>query len=141
MVKADLSVTVAELGRGLFQELKLLEPCGMGNPVPKLLVENCWFDNVWHQKLKDRTGGKVGYIKASFQLCDDSGANVSGNDSEEDVARCPGLWWGHYKDDLPPGRWDVIAELDFNSHPRSRRYEVGSLIDVSKRQVPWTLDQ
>ena len=129
MVKADLTVTVAELGRGLFQELKLLEPCGMGNPVPKLLVENCWFDNVWHQKLKDRTGGKVGYIKASFQLCDDSGANVSGNDSEEDVARCPGLWWGHYKDDLPPGRWDVIAELDFNSHPKSRRYEV-RLIDI-----------
>ena len=41
----------------------------------------------------------------------------------------PGLWWGHYKDDLPPGRWDVIAELDFNSHPKIRRYEV-RLIDI-----------
>ncbi|MEO1387163.1 MAG: single-stranded-DNA-specific exonuclease RecJ [Cyanobacteria bacterium J06634_6] len=121
-VKADLKVTVSDLGRALFQELKLLEPCGMGNPVPKLLIENCWFDNVWHQKLKDRMGGKVGYIKSSFQLCDESG-------TAENPARCPGLWWGHYKDDLPPGRWDVVAELDFNSHPKSRRYEV-RLIDI-----------
>ncbi len=111
-VKADLTVTVAELGRDLFAQLNLLEPCGMGNPVPKLLIKNCWFENVWHQKLKDRLGGKVGYIKASFQLCDDS------------KAKFPGLWWGHYKDDLPPGRWDVIAELDYNSHPKSRQYEI-----------------
>ncbi|MEM9152826.1 MAG: single-stranded-DNA-specific exonuclease RecJ, partial [Cyanobacteria bacterium P01_F01_bin.3] len=122
LVKADLTVTVAELGRDLFQELKLLEPCGMGNPVPKLLIKNCWFDNVWHQKLKDRMGGKVGYIKESFQLCDDS-------DTDGEDARCPGIWWGHYKDDLPPGRWDVIAELDFNSHPKSRRYEI-RLVDI-----------
>ncbi|MEL7142849.1 MAG: single-stranded-DNA-specific exonuclease RecJ [Cyanobacteria bacterium J06573_11] len=121
-VTADLTVTVADLGPGLFKELKLLEPCGMGNPVPKLLIENCWFENVWHQKLKDRTGGKVGYIKASFNLCDESSA-------AEQEARFPGLWWGHYKDDLPPGRWDVIAELDYNSHPKSRRYEL-RLVDI-----------
>ena len=110
-VQADLTVTVADLGRDLFQQLSLLEPCGMGNPVPKLLIQNCWFENVWHQNLKDRMGGKVSYIKASFQLCDESGAKF------------PGLWWGHYKDNLPPGRWDVIAELDYNSHPKSCRYE------------------
>ncbi|MEM8504267.1 MAG: single-stranded-DNA-specific exonuclease RecJ [Cyanobacteria bacterium P01_D01_bin.1] len=121
-IRVDLTVTVADLGQGLFQELKLLEPCGMGNPVPKLLIQNCWFENVWHQKLKDRMGGKVGYIKASFQLCDESG-------SDESSSKFPGLWWGHYKEDLPPGRWDVVAELDFNSHPKSRRYEV-RLIDI-----------
>ena len=119
---ADLTVTVADLGRELFQQLKLLEPCGMGNPVPKLLIKNCWFENVWHQKLKDRMGSKVGYIKASFNLCDES---IDGNPH----ARFPGLWWGHYKEDLPPGRWDVIAELDYNSHPKSRRYEV-RLVDI-----------
>ncbi|MEL6939246.1 MAG: single-stranded-DNA-specific exonuclease RecJ [Cyanobacteria bacterium J06598_1] len=123
-MKVDLTVTVADLGKELFQELKLLEPCGMGNPVPKLLIENCWFDNVWHQKLKDRMGGKVGYIKASFQLRDDSVYESTG-----EPAKCPGLWWGHYKDDLPPGRWDVVAELDYNSHPKSRRYEI-RLIDI-----------
>ena len=35
VIQADLCVTVAELGKELFRELKLLEPCGMGNPVPK----------------------------------------------------------------------------------------------------------
>ncbi len=121
-VVADLTVTVADLGRELFQQLMLLEPCGMGNPVPKLLIQNCWFENVWHQKLQDRTGSKVGYIKASFNLCDES---IQGN---RDL-RFPGLWWGHYKEDLPPGRWDVIAELDYNSHPKSRQYEI-RLIDI-----------
>lgn len=121
-VTADLKVTVADLGKDLFQELQLLEPCGMGNPVPKLLIENCWFENVWHQKLKDRMGGKVGYIKASFWLCDES---IEGNPK----LRFPGLWWGHYKEDLPPGRWDVIAELDYNSHPKSMRYEI-RLVDI-----------
>ncbi|MEM9090195.1 MAG: single-stranded-DNA-specific exonuclease RecJ [Cyanobacteria bacterium P01_F01_bin.53] len=120
-LKVDLVVTVAELGRDLFQELKLLEPCGMGNPVPKLLIKNAWFEDVWHQKLKDRTGGKVGYIKANFKLCDHSRPR-----REEGF---PGLWWGHYKDDLPPGRWDVVAELDYNSHPKSRQYEI-RLIDI-----------
>ncbi|MBE9062360.1 single-stranded-DNA-specific exonuclease RecJ [cf. Phormidesmis sp. LEGE 11477] len=131
-VQVDLCVTVAELGQSLFQELKLLEPCGMGNPVPKLLIQNCWFENVWHQKLKDRMGGKVGYIKASFQLCDESGDDESGsNESSPDLSdsKFPGLWWGHYKEDLPPGRWDVVVELDYNSHPKSRRYEV-RLIDI-----------
>lgn len=130
-VTADLTVTVAALsqdsGRDLFQELKLLEPCGMGNPVPKLLIQNCWFENVWHQKLKDRMGGKVGYIKASFFLCDES---IEGNPK----LRFPGLWWGHYKEDLPPGRWDVIAELDYNSHPKSKRYEI-RLIDIRPSSV------
>jgi single-stranded-DNA-specific exonuclease len=115
------------LGRELFQQLKLLEPCGMGNPVPKLLIENGWFENVWHQKLQDRTGSKVGYIKASFNLCDES---IRGNAH----LRFPGLWWGHYKEDLPPGRWDVIAELDYNSHPKSRRYEI-RLVDIRPSAV------
>ncbi|MGC1309058.1 MAG: single-stranded-DNA-specific exonuclease RecJ [Phormidesmis sp.] len=136
MMAIDLAVTVADLGQDLFRQLKLLEPCGMGNPVPKLLIKNCWFEDVWHQKLKDRTGSKVGYIKATFQLCDHSGA------------RFPGLWWGHYKDDLPPGMWDAIAELDYNSY--SSRYEV-RLVDIRsvaglrapepKADVDWLLDR
>ncbi len=131
-IQVDLTVTVADLSPDLFQELKLLEPCGMGNPVPKLLIQNCWFENVWHQKLKDRMGGKVGYIKTSFMLCDESEHDESGS-------KFPGLWWGHYKDDLPPGRWDVIVELDFNSHPKSRRYEV-RLIDIRPAAIATTAD-
>ena len=117
-LKVDLTVTVADLGQDLFRQISLLEPCGMGNPVPKLLVKNCWFEDKWHQKLKDRKGGKVGYIKTTFQICDGS---------EEGDAKFPGLWWGHYKEDLPPGIWDTVVELDYNSY--SSRYEV-RLIDI-----------
>ncbi|MFM6395558.1 DHHA1 domain-containing protein, partial [Planktothrix sp.] len=55
-ILVDLVCTVAELGGDLFQELKLLEPCGMGNPVPKLLIQNCWFTNAWNTKEKDLRG-------------------------------------------------------------------------------------
>ena len=111
-VKIDLVVTVADLGRDLFEELRLLEPYGMGNPIPKLLVKNCWFKNVWNQNIQDKRGRKVQYIKTSFNILDDT---VKQGFS--------GLWWGHYKDEIPvTGRCDAIAELDFNTF--SKRYEI-----------------
>lgn len=110
IVRADLEVTVAELGMGLFQELKLLEPCGMGNPVPRLLIQNCWFENVTNRNIKDSKGQKVRYIQTEFSLRDESGATF------------PGVWWGHYREDLPPDRCDAIVELDNNLF--KRRYEV-----------------
>ncbi|WP_375495821.1 DHHA1 domain-containing protein, partial [uncultured Nostoc sp.] len=110
-VQADLTVTVADLGKELFLELKLLEPCGMGNPVPKLLIQNCWFENAWHRNQQDWQGKKVQYIKAEFDIRDDSSRSAF-----------PGLWWGHYKDELPIGRCDCIAELDYNTF--KKRYEI-----------------
>ncbi|NMG20410.1 single-stranded-DNA-specific exonuclease RecJ [Brasilonema bromeliae] len=118
-VQADLTVTVADLGKDLFLELKLLEPCGMGNPVPKLLIQNCWFENAWHRNQQDSQGKKVQYIKAEFDIRDDSTRNPF-----------PGVWWGHYKDELPPGRCDCIAELDYNTF--KKRYEI-RLIAVRSR--------
>lgn len=115
-VQADLAITVAELGKNLFQELKLLEPYGMGNPVPKLLIQNCWFTKAWHRKIQDLTKQKLEYIKAEFEICDDSCPQGF-----------PGVWWGHYKDELPLGRCDAIVELDFNSYEdakRKKRYEI-----------------
>ena len=103
----DLVVTVKELGQQLFKELQLLEPYGMGNPVPKLLIRNGWFEDVTHRNLTDRTGKKLKYIQALFKLRDDS--------SQEGF---PGIWWEHYKDDVPKGRCNVIAELDFNNYQR-----------------------
>lgn len=111
VVQADLVCTVAELGKELFQELKVLEPCGMGNPVPKLLIENCYFQKTWHQKIKDSKGRKVEYIKTEFEICDRT-ASIG----------FPGMWWGHYKDELPTVTCDAIVELDYNSY--KRRYEV-----------------
>lgn len=110
-IQADLTVTVADLGKSLFWELKLLEPCGMGNPIPKLLIQNCWFENTWHRNEQDLRGKKLQYIKTDFDLRDDS-----------TNSRFPGIWWGHYKHELPPGRCDCIAELDYNSY--KNRYEI-----------------
>lgn len=104
-IQADLVVTVADLGENLFKELKLLEPCGMGNPVPKLLIQNCWFERVKNQNICDFKGGKIKYIKTEFQLRDDS-TNV----------RFPGVWWEHYCEDIPQGRCDAILELDHNNY-------------------------
>ncbi len=110
-LQADLTVTVAELGKELFQTLKLLEPCGMGNPAPKLFLQNCWFEHVSNKNIKDWKGGKVRYIKTEFALRDDSTQKGF-----------PGLWWEHYQDEVPKGRCDAIAELDFNAY--QKRYEI-----------------
>ncbi|MEM9540358.1 MAG: DHH family phosphoesterase [Cyanobacteria bacterium P01_E01_bin.42] len=120
LVSADITVTVADLGKELFKELNLLEPCGMGNPVPKLLIENCFFTKIWHNNAKDSRGKKVQYIKTTFEIGDDS-----------TMAKFPGVWWGHYKDELPADRLcDAIVELDYNTY--KNRYEV-RLIDVRDR--------
>jgi single-stranded-DNA-specific exonuclease len=106
-IQADLVCTVRELGRDLFRELKLLEPCGMGNPFPKLLIQNCWFENPWNRNIKDWTGQKIQYIKTSFEICDRS--------TDKGF---PGIWWGHYRDELPQGNCDAIVELDYNNYEK-----------------------
>ena len=123
-ISVDLEISVCELGKDLFQQLNLLEPYGMGNPVPRLLIRNAWFDNTWHQKIKDPVSKrKLRFIKTHFLIKDDTS-----------TAGFPGLWWGHYKDDLPVGRCDVVVELDFNAYSRQRQPQYGGyevrLIDV-----------
>ncbi|NEP62720.1 MAG: single-stranded-DNA-specific exonuclease RecJ, partial [Symploca sp. SIO2G7] len=123
-ITVDLVVSVCELGKDLFQQLNLLEPYGMGNPVPRLLVRNAWFDNTWHQKIKDPISKrKLRFIKTHFLIKDDTS-----------TTGFPGLWWGHYKDDLPSDRCDVVLELDFNAYSRQKQPQYGGyevrLIDV-----------
>ncbi len=115
----DLAVTVADLGQPLFRELKWLEPCGMGNPVPKLLICNAWFQNTFHKNLRDRHNKAVSFIKTEFELWDDSAETGF-----------PGEWWGHYRDELPQGRCDLVVELDHNSY---NGYHV-KLVDVRSVQ-------
>ena len=132
-LQADLTITVAELGQNLFRELKLLEPYGMGNPVPRLLIQNCWFEKVWHRNIKDWRGDKVRYIKTEFELWDE-GTKLG----------FPGIWWGHYQDEILPGRCDAIAELDFNT--AKKRYEIRLIALRPTRtlapslQLDWLLD-
>ena len=111
VVQADLVVPVADLGQPLFCELKLLEPCGMGNPAPKLLIQNCWFEKTWHRNIQDSKGRKVQYIKTEFEIWDNL-TNLG----------FPGVWWGHYKEEVPQGRCNAIVELDYNTY--KSRYEV-----------------
>lgn len=44
--RVDAIVSGTELGLGLAEELERLEPCGMGNPAPNLLVPGARFDDV-----------------------------------------------------------------------------------------------
>jgi single-stranded-DNA-specific exonuclease len=82
-----------------------------GKPVPKLLIQNCWFENSWNRNQQDSRGKKVQYIKTDFEIRDDSIRSSF-----------PGIWWGHYKEELPMGRCDCIAELDYNTF--KKRYEI-----------------
>jgi len=109
-LEADLVVTVADLGKALFRELSLLEPCGMGNPTPRLLIRNCWFERVWNRNIQDFRQRTVRYIRTVFEIHDETGA------------RFDGVWWGHYKDEIPSGRCEAIAELDYN--PSKAQYEL-----------------
>jgi single-stranded-DNA-specific exonuclease len=115
----DLIVTVKELGQPLFKELQLLEPYGMGNPVPKLLIRDCWFEEVYHRNLEDRTGKKLKYIRAVFKLWDESSPQGF-----------PGVWWEHYKEDVPTGRCNVIAELDFNNFSKQPEIRIVEIQEI-----------
>ena len=44
--RVDAVVSGSELGLGLAEELEALEPCGMGNPAPRLLVPGARFGDV-----------------------------------------------------------------------------------------------
>jgi single-stranded-DNA-specific exonuclease len=107
-VQIDLVVTIAELGKELFDELRLLEPCGMGNPVPKLLVANCRLENPINRNIKDLQGRTVRYLKTDVQMIDATGS-------------CTAVWWGKKVEEVPTVPCDVLVELDFNSY--KKRYE------------------
>src|SRR5919199_2971797 len=132
VMEADLVVKVADLGKELFYELKLLEPCGMGNPVPKLLIQNCWFEEVWNRNTQDLKGRKVQYIKTELEIWDDSSS-----------IGFPGIWWGHYKDEVPKGRCNAIVELDYNNYkkrPEVRLVAVQPNLSASSFNIPTQLD-
>lgn len=105
-VNIDLTVTVEELGETLFQAIKLLQPYGMGNPTPHLLLKNCWFSDIKNKNIQDNRGKTVNYIRTAFKICDET--NPKG---------FSGIWWGHRQEDLPENQYcDAVVELDFNSN-------------------------
>jgi single-stranded-DNA-specific exonuclease len=124
-IATDLIITCAELqansGRELFEDLLLLEPYGMGNPVPKLLIKNCQFTDIKNKNIKDFKGNTVQYIRTQFELVDESSSQGF-----------PGIWWGHYEHEIPRVNCDAIVELDFNAY--AKRFEV-RLVEVRPAMV------
>ena len=107
VLEIDLDVTVAELGQSLFRQIAQLEPYGMGNPIPKLLVKQVHFEEARYRNRADAHGSKVRYPFTTLMLCDRTG-------------RIPGIWWGHASYELPTGICDVVVELDYMSARRDR---------------------
>ena len=108
-LKVDLEVTITDLNKDLFNELRQLEPFGMGNPYPKLLVRDCTFSGVSNANIRNQKGQKVEYIKTEFTLSDRLGNQIYGD------------WWGHYSYELPDSTCDVVIELVDNAF--RRRYD------------------
>lgn len=108
----DLTVTIADLNKDLFNQLKALEPFGMGNPAPKFLIKNVRFVNIdWNdRKASDGRREKLSIAKSKFQLQDSTG-------------KIPSVWWGHGPHELPKGQiCHVVGEFIHNSY--HKRYEL-----------------
>jgi single-stranded-DNA-specific exonuclease len=94
----DAEVTLAALTPQTCQEvLKLLEPCGMGNPTPKFLVRNLHLESVSNTA---QEGGRRRFPVTNLRC-------------RQGEARLPGIWWGHWPSELPPGPCDAVVELDW----------------------------
>jgi len=107
----DLTVTIDVLNKDFFSQLKQLEPFGMGNPAPKLLIENVQFVNVDTKNCHalDGLSQRCKVRKSNFQLRDNTG-------------KIDAVWWGHSPHELPKHQiCHVVGELTYNSY--YQRYE------------------
>jgi single-stranded-DNA-specific exonuclease len=144
VLEVDLEVCVADLtierGASLFQALQQLEPYGMGNPGPKLLLRNCWLERRRSSRYQSFANRKLQFKKTQFQLRDDSSSDLFA-----------GVWWGHDADELPDGPCDMVVELEYgklyqNSEYHARLIAVratelsGISYQTHRSTEPWLLD-
>jgi single-stranded-DNA-specific exonuclease len=144
VLEVDLEVCVADLtierGASLFQALQQLEPYGMGNPAPKLLLRNCWLERRRSSRYQSFANRKLQFKKTQFQLRDNSSSELFA-----------GVWWGHDADELPDGLCDVVVELEYGKLYQNSEYHA-RLIAVRTTELsgishqthqstePWLLD-
>jgi single-stranded-DNA-specific exonuclease len=130
-LSVDLEVTIERLGQDLFRQLAQLEPFGMGNSVPRLLVRNARFEGVFNRNSRDLRGKTVQFIYTTFELRDRTGTIA-------------GIWWGHYAHEVPQVPCDVVVELDYmaaqrhNKSPQNKSPQFGyqvRLVDLRPTQV------
>jgi single-stranded-DNA-specific exonuclease len=140
----DLEVCLADIvpdqGSTLFRALLQLEPYGIGNPAPRLLIRNCWVEQRRSDFSQAFGGRKLKYQKTRFELGDES-----------TPTRFPGVWWGHDAEEFPEGRCDVVIELDYGQLYKRFEYHA-RLVAVRPADVlsqplnrspslePWLLD-
>ncbi|WP_017293220.1 DHH family phosphoesterase [Geminocystis herdmanii] len=118
--KIDLIVSIEQLGKKLYNELKLIEPFTFDNPYPKLLIKNCWFTKTSDKK-KDNHGNKLPLNTVYFTLNDESCSQG-----------IEGKWEGHYNNEInQQSRYDAIIELDY--HLQKNLYFV-KIIDLKIAQ-------
>lgn len=116
----DLVITVKDLGRNLFKELKLLEPYSIDNPPPLLLLKKCIFTEIKTSNIKDCGSQNIRYHQTTFFIQDKSTQH-----------KFPGVWWGHSKHELIADTLcDVVVELDY-------RYDLNDLNYYEVRLIDW----
>jgi single-stranded-DNA-specific exonuclease len=143
-LEIDLEVCLADIvpdqGSALFRSLLQLEPYGMGNPAPRLLIRNCWVEQRRSDFSQAFGGRKLKYKKTRFELGDES-----------TPTRFPGVWWGHDAEEFPEGRCDVVIELDYGQLYRHSEYHarlvavrpadvLSQPLNRSPSSEPWLLD-
>ncbi len=92
----DLELSPTDLGPELCEELRGLEPCGMGNPPPLIRVRGVEARQVGEQK--------GAYAAVRLQLSSSDGRH-----------RFPARWWEHRRTDVPSGPLQVLLEPDYRS--------------------------
>lgn len=117
----DLIVSIEQLSKKLYNQLKLIEPFTLDNPSPKLLLKNCWFTN---------TSNKSKYYNNDYKFTVNT-VYCTLNDYS-----CPqgikGKWEGHYHNEIElKSSYDVIVELDY--HKQKNLYFV-KIIDLKIAQ-------
>lgn len=101
----DLIVSIEQLGKKLYNELKLMEPFTLDNPYPKLLIKNCWFTKTF-DKNRDNHDYKLPLNTVYFTLNDET--------SSQGIE---GKWEGHYNSEInQQSCYNAIVELDYNVH-------------------------
>lgn len=128
-LKIDLAINLSEIvqdqGAALFHALQQLEPYGMGNPTPRLLVRNCRLEQRRSDFSQTVAGRKVKYKKVQFMLRDETTA-----------VTFPGIWWGHDAEDLPEGCCDVVLELEYGRLSRRTSEYHARLVAVRSAELP-----
>jgi single-stranded-DNA-specific exonuclease len=139
--RVDAVVSGHELGLGLAEELELLEPCGMGNPSPRLLVPGGRFDDVRpmgegrHARFSVTSGGVR--ARAVAFGCDGQVTDTPGVPLDATFRLERNVWNGAVEPRLvlrhsQPCEPDAIARLDEGAgYLEAALAEVDAVLDAS----------